>query len=145
MTLFLLEENVLRELRSNGDATVRAWIKTVPDSDLRLSAMTLFEKRLGWQAKLRNPKTKAAAEAGLAQIAAMEKLYENRIVPIDAEIVAEWARLLGAKQKNQRDMAIAATARVHGMVIVTRNVRDFEGRGVLIVNPFKSLATIVSV
>jgi len=50
--------------------------------------------------------------------------------------VSEWARLLGAKDKNQRDRALAATARVHGFVLVTRNVEDMIGCDVLVLNPF---------
>ncbi|MDP3749701.1 MAG: PIN domain-containing protein [Phenylobacterium sp.] len=78
------------------------------------------------------------AQQQLAKLDAFEKSYDGRIIPIDGPVAAEWARLLGAKDKNQRDMAIAATARVHGLVIVTRNVKDFEGRGVRVLDPFKS-------
>ncbi|WP_292514841.1 hypothetical protein [Methylobacterium sp.] len=58
-------------------------------------------------------------------------------MPTDAAVVAEWARLLGAKDKNQRDRALAATARVHGFVLVTRNVDDVRGCGVRVLNPFR--------
>lgn len=143
MTLYLVDENVLKEFRPKGNAKVRAWLATVDDSDLRLSAMTLFEKRRGWEARLKDPKTAEAARQGLAQIEAVEKAFEDRIIPLDKAVVAEWARLLGAKQKNQRDMAIAATARVHDLVVVTRNVKDFAGRGVRVLDPFKSPPKIV--
>lgn len=58
-------------------------------------------------------------------------------MPIDAPVAAEWTRLLGGKSKDLWDLALAATARVHGFVLVTRNVKDFSGRGVRLLNPFK--------
>lgn len=140
MTLYLLDENVFREMWEGGDARVRAWQASVLDADLRLSVMTLHEKRLGWE-RLRKSDPERAAR-GLAGIDALEAVYAGRIVPIDEAVAAEWAKLLGAKQKNQRDMAIAATARVHGMVVVTRNVRDFAGRGVRVLDPFRAGAGV---
>jgi len=68
----------------------------------------------------------------------LKKAFSDRIVPIDGSVVAEWTRLLGNKNRDRWDVALAATARVHGLVIVTRNVSDFTGRGVRILNPFKS-------
>jgi predicted nucleic acid-binding protein len=59
--------------------------------------------------------------------------------------MAEVARLLGAKEKNQRDMVLAASARLHELVLVTRNVRDFEGRSVRILNPFDKVPKIRTV
>lgn len=68
----------------------------------------------------------------------LEKSFYDRIIPIDGPVVAEWTRLLGDKNKDRWDVALAATARVHGLVVVTRNVSDFQRRGVRILNPFKS-------
>ncbi len=135
MTLYLLDENVLREAGARGHEKVRRWLATVNDTDLRLSAATLFEKRRGAQALKRRDPERAAAL--LAAIDALEKSFADRILPIDAPVVAEWTRLLGAKNKDRWDLALAATARVHGLVVVTRNVQDFAGRGVRVLNPFK--------
>lgn len=96
--------------------------------------MTLFEKRRGWERRRRTDPDLAAAR--LADIDALEAAYDQRLVPIDAEIAAEWARLLGAKDKNQRDRALAATARVRGLVLVTRNIADVRGCGVQVLDPF---------
>lgn len=135
MTIYLLDENVLRELRPEGNANVRRWFAGVLPADLRLSAMTLFEKRRGWERhKKANPER---ALAGLAAIDALEAAYAGRIVAIDEAVAAEWARLLGVKDKNQRDMALAATARIHGFVLVTRNIDDFRNRDVDVLNPFR--------
>ncbi len=135
MKLYLLDENVLREMRDGGNANVRRWLATVDDTDLRLSAATLFEKRRGAESlKRRDPER---ASKLLAAIASLERAYGDRIMPIDTSVVAEWTRLLGGKSKDRWDLALAATARVHGFVLVTRNVKDFSGRGVRLLNPFK--------
>ena len=139
MTVYLLDENVLREMTSSGDPRVRAWLAGISSSDLRISVMTLFEKRRGWE---RRRKRDPTAAAKLALLDALEAGYADRILPIDAAVAAEWARLLGAKDKDQRDRALAATARVHGLVLVTRNVQDFRGCGVLVLDPFKPTPSI---
>ena len=82
----------------------------------------------------RNP---TLAAARLAELDALEAAYGSRLVPIDGPIVAEWARLLGAKDKNQRDRALAATARVHGFVLVTRNIDHMHGCNVQVLDPFR--------
>ena len=71
--------------------------------------------------------------------------FADRIVPVDAAVAAEWARLLGGKDKARLDMALAATALVRGLVVVTRNVRDFRGRGVRVLDPFKAAPAVVLV
>lgn len=134
MTVYLLDENVLRELHPRGDPRVRAWYATVAADDLRISAMTFFEKRRGAE-RLRKTDPDRAASL-LAGIDALEAAYTSRVVPIDGPVVAEWARLLGAKDKNQRDRALAAAARVHGFVLVTRNVDDVRGCNVPVLDPF---------
>jgi predicted nucleic acid-binding protein len=149
LILYLLDENVIREMHPGGAKAVTAWLESVDDDQIRLSAMTFFEKRRGWERRRRKlidqGQSAAEAEARLMELAAYEKRFEGRIVPIDAVVSAEWARLLGAKDNNQRDVCLAATARVHDLVLVTRNVADFEGRGVRVLNPFKTPAVIVRV
>jgi predicted nucleic acid-binding protein len=141
VTRYLLDENVLRELHRRGHENVRRWFATVNDTDLRLSAATLFEKRRGAEALRRRDPERAAKL--LAAIDALQKTFSDRIVPIDAEIVAEWTRLLGGKNKDRWDLALAATARVHGFVLVTRNVKDFAGRGVRLLDPFRDPPVVI--
>jgi predicted nucleic acid-binding protein len=74
VTLFLLDENVLRELHSKGNANVRRWIATLDDTNLRLSAATLFEKRRGAEALKRRDPDRAAKL--LAAIDTLEKAFE---------------------------------------------------------------------
>nr|WP_236775871.1 type II toxin-antitoxin system VapC family toxin [Agrobacterium tumefaciens] len=132
----MLDENVLRELKHGGHKNVHKWITTVDDTDLRLSVATLFEKRRGAEALMKREPERA--QRILDAIEMLEKSFSDRIIPIDGPVVAEWTRLLGSKNKDRWDVALAATARVHGLVVVTRNVSDFTGRGVRILNPFKS-------
>ena len=143
MTLYLLDENVLRELHPRGNAHVRAWFATIRSDDLRISVMTLFEKRRGWERRRRGDPELAARQ--IAALDALEASYGLRLVPIDGPVVADWTRLLGAKDKNQRDRALAATARVHGFVLVTRNVEDMRGCGVRVLDPFRPEPTIETV
>ncbi len=141
--VYLLDENVLRELHSKGNREVRAWYASVAEADLRISVMTFFEKRRGWERRKQCAPDLAAAR--LAELAALEAAYRTRFVPIDDAVTAEWARLLGAKDKNQRDRALAATARVVGFVLVTRNVDDVRGCDVRVLNPFKANPVIETV
>jgi len=138
MTLYLLDENVLREMHKRGNRNVLRWLATVDDTDLRLSAATLFEKRRGAEALRRRDAERA--DKLLRSIDELESLFRDRTLPIDATIVAEWTRLLGGKNKDRWDLALAATARVHDLVLVTRNVRDFASKGVRLLNPFRDPA-----
>ena len=98
MTAYLLDENVLKQLFPTGNANVRAWFAGVASADMHISAMTMFEKPRGWERRKRKDPVLAAAK--LSELDALEANYGARLVPIDASIAAEWARLLGAKDKN---------------------------------------------
>ena len=141
--IYLLDENVLRELHPGGNALVRAWYATVPTDALRISAMTFFEKRRGAE-RLRRTDPGRAGKL-LAVIDALEAEYGSRLIPIDGPVVAEWARLLGVQDKNQRDRALAATARVHHFVVVTRNVADMAGCDVNVLDPFQSAPKVIRI
>jgi predicted nucleic acid-binding protein len=143
VTIFLLDENVLRELRPGGNARVRAWFAGVPADCVRISAMTLFEKRRGVEV-LRNSDPDRARALG-TQIDVLEASYGTAIIPVDGAVAAEWAKLLGAKEKNQRDRALAATARVHGFVLVTRNISHVAGCEVDVLDPFCTAPRVIRV
>lgn len=113
MTAYLLDENVLKELSSlSGNENVRAWYAAVSAADIYISVMTMFEKRRGWE-RLKKSKPAEAASM-LARLDALEAAYGANLVSIDAAIAPEWARLLGAKEKNQRDRASAANGAYEG-------------------------------
>jgi len=134
---------VLREAGTRGHANVRTWLRSVPERALFISAVTLLEMRRGWEVRKRLES--ALAEVRLAGLSALEEAYAGRIVPVDRDIAAEWARLLGKHDRNRDDTALAATARVRGFVVATRNVRHFRDRGVRVLDPFKVPAVIETV
>jgi hypothetical protein len=97
VTLYLLDENVLRELKRGGHKNVHQWIKTVDDTDLRLSVATLFEKRRGAEALMKREPDRARRI--LDGIEMLEKSFSDRIIPIDGPVVAEWTPSRKQKQR----------------------------------------------
>ncbi len=134
---YLLDTNVLRELgKTSPHRNVAAWLKSVDDADLAISALTVREITKG-VAKLR--KTKPEPAAALATtVGVIFDAFEGRILPIDRAVASLWGRALGESEKHGDDAGLAATARVHGLIVVTRNVKDFSGRGVKLLDPFKA-------
>ena len=134
---YLLDTNVLRELgKTSPHKNVAAWLKSVDDADLAISALTVREIAKG-VVKLRKTKPDTAA-ALAATVAAIFDAYDGRILPIDRAVASVWGEALGESEKHVDDAGLAATARVHGLIVVTRNVKDFDGRGVKVIDPFKS-------
>ena len=141
---YLLDTNVLREMHPGGHKNVRLWLSTVDDSDLCISALTIKEIQEGVaRAHARRPTQKTLDAQH--RLNALAQAYRDRIIPIDREIAVEWGRLVGAKAKHNDDMALAATARVRQFVLVTRNIADFRGRDVEVLDPFKKPARIIIV
>jgi predicted nucleic acid-binding protein len=133
---YLLDTNVLRELgKTSPHKNVAGWLKSVDDGDLAISALTVREIVKGI-AKLREakPETAVALEAA---VTAVFDAFVGRILPIDRAVAATWGEALAAREKHVDDAGLAATARVHGLIVVTRNARDFDGRGVTLLDPFK--------
>jgi len=132
--VYLLDTNVISELRkTRPHGAVLAWIGGVADADLHISAVTIGEIQAGIEMTRAQDKAKAAdIEGWLDQVAAT-----YNIIPMDARAFRAWARLMH-RQSSQliEDAMIAATASVHHLVVVTRNVRDFEQLGVRCLDPF---------
>ncbi|MFG1304692.1 type II toxin-antitoxin system VapC family toxin [Xanthobacter autotrophicus] len=134
---YLLDTNVVRELgATTPHKNVAAWFKTVDDTDLVISALTVREITKG-VVKLRTTKPDAAAALDRT-VAAIFDAFEGRILPIDRVVAAVWGEALAASEKHLDDVGLAATARVHGLIVVTRNIKDFDGRGVKLLDPFKA-------
>lgn len=134
---YLLDTNVLRELgKTLPHKNVAAWLKSVDDADLAISALTVREITKG-VAKLRKTKPETAAALG-ATVKAIFDAFEERILPIDRAVATAWGEALGESEKHVDDTGLAATARVHGLIVVTRNVKDFDGRVVKVIDPFKT-------
>jgi predicted nucleic acid-binding protein len=132
--MYLLDTNVVSELRRpRPHGAVLAWLKSVRDRDLHLSAVTLGEIQAGIElTREQNPAKAAEIESWADQVAAAWN-----VLPMDAATFREWAKLMHRRSDALiEDAMIAATARVHGLKVVTRNLRDFKEFGVGLLNPY---------
>ncbi|MFP5473874.1 MAG: type II toxin-antitoxin system VapC family toxin [Gammaproteobacteria bacterium] len=131
---YLLDTNVvseLRRLRPHGG--VVAWLKSLDDAQLHLSAVSLGEIQADIELTKEQDAAKAQEiEAWLAQIASA-----YNVLPMDAAAFRVWARLMHRKSDTlYEDAMIAATAQIHGLTVATRNVADFKALAVEVFNPF---------
>jgi len=131
---FLLDTNAISEIRRGRDQRVRAWVGQVADADLHLSVLTLGEIRKGIE--LLRGRDHAQAKVFDTWLSELRARFADRIVPIDDRVAEEWGRLNAAGSRNTVDSLIAATARIHGHTVVTRNTGDFDGCHVPLLNPW---------
>lgn len=132
--VFLLDTSVISELRrARPHGAVLAWLRTIADSDLHLSAVTIGELQAGVEITREQDPTKAdEIEAWVDRVA---ETYN--VLPMDARTFRRWARLMHRRADAlTEDAMIAATAEQHDLTVVTRNVRDFDQLGVATFNPF---------
>lgn len=136
--MYLLDTNVVSELRRpRPHGAVLAWLRDTPDKNLHVSAVTIGEVQAGIEmTREQDPAKAAEIEAWLDLV---QETYN--VLPIDAHIFRRWARLMHRRPDDLiEDAMIAATALVHDLTVVTRNVRDFERFGVTTLNPFSARA-----
>jgi len=132
---FLLDTNVISEIRRGHDPNVAAWAQQVRESELYLSVLTLGEIRNGIERVRRSDPDQAQRFDGwLGQLRAR---FADRILGIDDRTAERWGVLNAERTRNTVDCLIAATAYVHGLAIATRNTRDFEGCAVRLLNPWQ--------
>lgn len=132
--MYLLDTNVVSELRrSKPHGAVLAWLKSVADPDLHLSAVTIGEIQAGIELTRENDAAKATEIEGW-----LERVCETySVLPMDSRAFRLWAKLMHRKPDELiEDAMIAATAAANGLTVVTRNVRNFEGFGVTTFDPF---------
>ena len=132
--MFLLDTNVVSELRKvRPHGAVVAWIEGVADAELYLSAVTLGEIQAGIEITREQDPAKAAdIEAWADQVGAT-----YNVLPMDAVTFRLWAKLMHRQSDTvYEDAMIAASALVHKLTVVTRNIRDFERFQVSVFNPF---------
>ncbi len=139
--MYVLDTNVVSELRKiragKAAPNVAAWAEGVDATDLFVSAITIMELELGVLLIERKDATQGAMlRAWLEQHVLPE--FSGRTLPVDTAVAQRCARLHVPDKCSERDALIAATALVHGMTVVTRNVADFQSTGVTILNPWKS-------
>jgi hypothetical protein len=113
---------------------VVAWIGSVADTDLYVSAATIVEIEFGIERQRRlDP---AFAEALAGWLDTMLRVYGERVLPITVQVARRWGRLIAQMGNRNLDLAIAATALEGGLTVVTRNVSHFAPAGVPMLNPF---------
>ena len=135
---YLLDTNVLSEtVRPAPHKAVTAWLDSVPDHSLYLSVLTLGELRKGVELLPRGAKRERLA-VWLEQV--LPAWFEDRLLPIDSRVAHEWGRLQARSRRPLPaiDSLLAATARTHGLRVVTRNVGDFAFAEVEVINPWEA-------
>lgn len=137
---YLLDTNVVSELRKIGDgkadSRVLAWIAAEDAARFFISALTILELERGALGVQRRDAAQGARlRAWLDNH--VRPGFAGRILPVTAEIATRCAHLHIPDRRNEVDALIAATALVHDLAVVTRNVGDFEGAGVVVIDPWQ--------
>ena len=132
--MYLLDTNIVSELRKpKPHGGVVAWLQSIPDSDIAISAVTIGEIAFGIEVtRAQDPEKAHAIEMWLNEIA-----LTMNVIPMNASVFRVWGQIVH-KQSNTviEDAMIAATAMVHQLTVVTRNEKDFKRFKVPILNPF---------
>jgi predicted nucleic acid-binding protein len=138
--MFVLDTNVVSELRKvrlgKADTNVTAWAESVDAADLFVSAISIMELELGVLSIERKDATQGAVLRSWLEQQVLPE-FSGRTLPVDIAVAQRCARLHVPDKRGERDALIAATALVHGMTVVTRNVADFKPTGVALINPWE--------
>jgi toxin FitB len=138
--MFLLDTNVISELRKAGDGkadmNVTRWLSGEDAARFYISAVTMFELELGILRMERRDAEQGERLRTWMRTRVVPEFAE-RTLPLDSSVAQRCARLHVPDPRPERDAYIAATALVHGMTIVTRNVADFAPCGVSVINPWE--------
>ena len=133
---YLLDTNIVSDARRGAATPVDRWVSARPVGDLTISSITLMELEVGVRRKER---ADPAAGAHLRRWldGHVLPIFAGRILPVDAGVAVECARLHVPDPMPDMDALIAATALVHGLTLVTRNTKDFLRTGVALLNPWE--------
>ena len=137
---YLLDTNVVSELRKVGDgkadANVTKWVGAQDSNDLFISAITILEIEHGILTIQRRDAAQGSRLRGWMD-SRVRPEFAERVLPIDDAIATRCAHLHIPDRRNEADALIAATALVHGLTVVTRNVQDFDDTGVIVIDPWQ--------
>jgi toxin FitB len=137
--MYLVDTNVISEARkgAKANAGVRHFFNDTDPTDIYLAVQTLGEIRCGLE-NIRHRGDTAQANRLEKWLQIIVADYADRILPFDDVAAQVWGRLMSPHHQHPVDKQIAAIALIHDLVVVTRNVADFNGVGVGLVNPFKT-------
>jgi predicted nucleic acid-binding protein len=135
--MYLLDTNVVSELRKAGKADTRvvAWIERTDVQFMHISVVSILEIRLG----ILSLQRKDMAQANIFSVWLSRQVipgFAERILPVDLPVALRCAELHVPDRRPDRDALIAATALAHGLTVVTRNTKDFQPTGVMMLNPW---------
>ncbi|TRX54476.1 type II toxin-antitoxin system VapC family toxin [Thalassomonas sp. M1454] len=137
--MFLLDTNVISELRkastSKAEKNVVEWATQQSVGSMFISAISILEIEMGILQKERKDPAQAAILRTWLNSHVL-KAFSDRILPIDTSVAIQCAKLHVPNPKSERDAMIGATAKVHGMTLITRNVKDFKHMNLDIYNPW---------
>jgi toxin FitB len=132
--MYLVDTNVVSEAR-RGTPQAVAWLRSVDPLGVHLSVITLGEVMRGIALKQKSdPRSAAHLSEWLRKL---RHDHGDRILPVTGQIAVEWGRLAAQRPRGDADGLIAATAIVHDLIVVTRNVGDFDDTGASVINPWE--------
>jgi hypothetical protein len=133
---FLLDTNVISELRKGPRChpAVAGWLMRVSDEELFVSVLVLGEVRYGIEKLRRSDAPQARALE--RWLIGLTTVFSERVLPVTHEIAQEWGRLAGKRSLPTVDGLLAATARVHGLTLVSRDLRGVAGTEASVFDPF---------
>ena len=137
---YLIDTNIISEVRKGNQCNphVAEWYDSVDDAELYLSVLVLGEIRKGVErARRTDPGQARALEKWLSEVTT---IYTTRILPVDRATADEWGRMSAKRALPTVDALLAATAKINGMTLATRNVADVAGLGAELYNPFEPRA-----
>ncbi|MEL0328827.1 MAG: type II toxin-antitoxin system VapC family toxin [Deltaproteobacteria bacterium] len=134
---YLLDTNIISEIRKGPRChpNVAAWYSNLEEESLYLSVLVLGEIRKGIEGRGRDAGKANVLDLWLEQL---QTSFQSQILPVDTAISQEWGRLSSLHTVPVIDGLLAATATAHGLVLVTRNTRDFADLGIQLLNPFET-------
>lgn len=131
--MYLVDTNIVSEAR-RGTPQAVSWLRSVDPLTVHLSVLTLGEIMRGIALK---QKSDPRSASHLAEwLRKLRHDHADRILPVTGEIAVEWGRIAAIRPRGDIDGLIAATAIVHDLILVTRNVKDFEDTDAAVVNPW---------